>query len=324
MYQPTDAVADIFKRVLDELEANLSGYEPDVIASVAESEAVDSTVTQENVEPMVRQNVLKSRLIRTASLLVGPIRRKYDELVYEIRRPNEIKSAKRYANETNQLRQFQRVLETRTPFQVTIDAVIRERFGIPEIENEEANNAAMHHYLMRYIAEHCPRMRKVDVALHIEGAITRAYVPTQLDSLNSAIRRSTTYQVLNRNFHGEEDLQQQIDKRTRSKFRRIVQLFTGRQVDHMKVDHELDTFKQHSIQHASVNINHGVDHELPETFGQMDPFHRPKESNTNDSTEDQQEQKQKDLKPTKRSKTSKKKKVNNVEPGGSVTTLTQC
>mgnify|MGYP003571895171 CR=1 len=86
----------------------------------------------------------------------------------------------------------------------------------------------MRHFLSLYFKQHYKTMRRVDFQQHIEGALTRAYIPTIEESQMAAIRRLETYQALNGHYHGEVDLQAEIDSREHTKWTRVKWLIIGK------------------------------------------------------------------------------------------------
>lgn len=200
------------------------------------------------------------------------------DLIYEVTRSEESDS-QRYDQFASNLISFEQELAHRTPYMQELDAVLKEKFGIPKLSNQESNNAAMAAYLSRYISSHNPTMRRVDEIQHINAAITRAYIPTRQDSKLAAIRRSDVYQTLNGNYHGEKDLQSAINSRIHSKWTRIKWLLTGKPHNRNFEKVETAIMKEHSIEHTPYYLEEH-DAMLPVKFGQVDPYYRQQPNTT--------------------------------------------
>jgi hypothetical protein len=159
----------------------------------------------------------------------------------------------------------------RTYFQCTIDAVLREKFGIPRLENREANNAAMRHYLTRYIKSHNPTMRRTDMVTHIEAALVRAYLPDPNESILAQIQRGEVYQTLNCDYHGETNMDSEIAARTPGKIRRIWWTVVGTPRKWRKNIKEAEYLKRHNHRFSNLRINND-EVWVPFAFNQVDPL----------------------------------------------------
>lgn len=249
------------------------------------------------------------------------------------------------------LESFQFTVDKRTNFMIEIDAVLKEKFGIPKLSNEEANNAAMRDYLNRFMKNHHKSMRRVDMQKHVESAITRAYMPHPNETKLVAIRRAATYKVVNGAYHGEKDLQVDIGARTLTKWTRIKRLLFGEPAQARLEKHELNVLKNHSIKHTPLDVVE-TNEWLPEQLGQLDPLYSLSEETDSECDDDWCQEEETQLEQEDESdvnttlsemfgKISKKKKKktktdkplpeevvargpNNAAPGGTITTLEQC
>jgi hypothetical protein len=204
------------------------------------------------------------------------------DVKYELTRAEET-SRHQFDAELSNIRMMESVLGSKTKFQIEIDAVLREKFGVPKISNQEANNASMRSFLARYIAKHHPTMRRVDVVMHIEGAITRAYIPTPNENILADLRRSDAYRILNEAYHGEINMLGEIKTRTPTKWRRIWWKFVGAPPSRNLEKAEATLFKSHNVRYGTLTQLSDDHIDLPNEFGQVDPLYRPPEESTTQS-----------------------------------------
>lgn len=139
----------------------------------------------------------------------------------------------------------------RTRFQQEIDAIVKIYFGVPDIE-EPANIGALRTFLKKTIKERKPDMRNVDAEMHVEGAITRAFITTPYLSKLSNLRHDRTFKTINQSALNQVDIDTVIAEEEPSIWRRIWIRLTGRDLQAQATWRRAQVLKEYSIKETGL------------------------------------------------------------------------
>jgi hypothetical protein len=172
--------------------------------------------------------------------------------------------------------------KSRTDFEAAVDRLIRNKFGVPDLENESANTMAMRHYLESTLRTRYPHLRLKDLDYHIDRAIARAYHPSSTESLLQQFQRLTLTENLNQAYLGKTSVEEERLKLRIKWYRRVYYVFFKRGPKERLRRHEEQVYRQHDFKTASIGVPE-TRPEVPSGMEFVDPNFRPK---TDDSQEE--------------------------------------